>query len=433
MSSTPSWFRRNRRKIFFGTGVLAGIVAALLWVNLVPNDKDLREPLVANYGIDDPQFPRSMSALLGPVLTAGNSTTELINGDQIFPAMLEGIRGAQRTITFETFIYWSGAIGREFADALAERAQHGVRVLILLDYLGSSRMNKTLLDELQTAGCEIVKFHAPKWNELSEFNNRTHRKLLVVDGRTGFTGGVGIADEWSGHAQDPNHWRDTHFRVEGPVVAQMQGTFMANWVKAHGSIEHDESFFPKLEPKGTQLAQMFHSSPDEGGENVRLMYLLSIAAARRSILLEQAYFLPDDLATAMLISAARRGVRVEVIVPGPLIDTKLVRRASRSRWGDLLTAGVHIYEYQPTNFHCKVMIVDGHWASVGSTNFDNRSFILNDEANLNVYDSAFGAQLERTFAQDKGVSREITLTEWKNRSWFVKAWEKFWSLFRAQM
>ncbi len=414
-------------------GVLLGIVLATIGGNFAPNEKQLEYAITTDYGVRDAQFQRAIGALLGPQLIQGNSLSELVNGDQIFPSMLEAIRGAQKTICFETFIYWSGNVGHQFADALAERARAGVKVHILLDYVGSTRMEESSLNKLRDAGCEVVKFHPLRWYNISRFNNRTHRKLLIVDGAVGFTGGVGIGDEWAGNAQDPAHWRDSHFRVEGPVVAQMQATFMVNWIKTTSSVQHSEDYFPPLGPAGTQIAQVFHSSPEEGSENTRLMYLLSIAAARQKILLEQAYFVPDSLVIRMLVEARQRGVEVDIIVPGPLIDTKRVRRAGRSLWGKLLEAGVRISEYQPTNFHCKIMVVDGIWSSVGSTNFDNRSFRLNDEANLNVYDAGFAQKLEQTFAADKTKTREITYQEWSQRSWRVKLTDWFWSLFRSQM
>lgn len=418
---------------FLILGVGIGIVLFVVLANFMRGERKVEYAVVSPYGIDDPQFPRSIGALLGPPLLAGNTVTELLNGDAIFPAMLTAIEGARETITLETFIYWSGDIGQKFADALSARARAGVRVLILLDWAGSVPMEQALIDQLQAAGCIVLRYHAPRWYHLAHFNNRTHRKVLVIDGRTGFTGGVGIGDSWTGDAGDPEHWRDTHFKVEGPVVAQMQAVFMVNWIKARSIVEHTRDFFPPLAPVGDQRAQMFHSSADEGSENIRLMYLLTIAAARRSLLLEQAYFVPDDLITAALVDARRRGVRIEVILPGDKNDNAQVRAASRARWGPLLKAGVKIYEYQPTNLHAKIMVADGLWSSVGSTNFDNRSFRLNDEANLNVYDAAFAAQMTRTLEADKAASLEIIPLDWQDRAPWVKASDWFWSLFRQQM
>jgi cardiolipin synthase len=264
-------------------------------------------------------------------------------------------------------------------------------------------------------------------------NNRTHRKLLVVDGKIGFTGGVGIADIWQGHGQDPDHWRDTHFRLEGPAVAEMQAAFQDNWLKVQPRVLHGDGYFPSLDSVGEMRAQVFKSSYGEGSESTRLMYLMSIAAARKSILLAHAYFVPDSLAIDELVAARARGVRVEVIVPGKYIDSKIVRQASRSRWEKLLEAGVAIYEYQPTMYHVKVLVVDGLWSSVGSTNFDNRSFALNDEANLNVLDSAFSARQEAIFEDDKTRARQITLEMWRNRPRTERFKEWLSGLLRAQL
>ena len=419
--------------MLFVVGLLVGILLAVILANFVSSEKHIRHRIHSDYAVEDPQFARAMSGLLGPPLVAGNRITPLLNGDQIFPAMIEAIRSAKRTITFETFIYWRADIGRKFAEALAERARAGVRVHVLVDYVGSNKMDPENFAMMSDAGAEIEKFHPLCWYHLSRFNNRTHRKLLIIDGRLGFTGGVGIADEWLGNAEDKNHWRDTHFRVEGPVVAQMQAAFMTNWIKTRSTVEHSEDYFPPLEPTGPHLAQMFHSSPQEGSEDIRLMYLLSIAASRKRIILEQAYFVPDDLTIELLVAALKRGVRVDIITPGKRIDQAAVRRASRSRWGPLLEAGAKMYEFQPTNLHYKVMIVDGLWSSVGSTNFDNRSFRLNDEANLNIRDAEFAAHLEKIFEEDKRRSREITLAEWQNRPRGEKFWERTAALLRSQM
>jgi cardiolipin synthase len=254
-----------------------------------------------------------------------------------------------------------------------------------------------------------------------------------VDGKVGFTGGVGIADAWSGHAQDPEHWRDTHFRAEGPVVAQMQAVFMDNWIKVSGEVLHDAEYFPQLEPRGDGAGQMFSSSPTGGSESMRLMYLLAITAAARSINLSSAYFVPDDMSLDALAAAARRGVKVWIITPGEHMDAETVRKASRARWGVLLEAGVEIFEYQPTMHHCKVMIVDGLWVSVGSTNFDNRSFSLNDEANLNITDAAFAGHQVEIFQQDIARSRAISLAEWQQRPLLEKLIENAASLLRLQL
>jgi cardiolipin synthase len=347
--------------------------------------------------------------------------------------MLAAIRGARHTITFETYIYWSGDIGKAFADALAERARAGVKVHVLLDWVGSSKVDEAFVKEMEAAGVQVRKFHKPRWYDLSKMNNRTHRKLLVVDGRIGFTGGVGIAPAWTGDAQDAEHWRDSHFRAEGPVVAQMQAVFMDNWIKATGDVLHGERYFPALSEVGRQRAQVFSSSPSGGSESMHLMYLLSIAAATRSIDLSSAYFVPDELTVRTLVDAMRRGVRLRIITPGPIIDSQTVRSASRAGWGPLLEAGAEISEYQPTMFHCKVFTVDGLLVSVGSTNFDNRSFRLNDEANLNIYDAEFAAAQTAQFEADLKQSRRVTLQAWRDRPWTEKLQEHLAALLASQL
>ncbi|HET9485547.1 MAG TPA: phospholipase D-like domain-containing protein, partial [Xanthomonadales bacterium] len=348
-------------------------------------------------------------------------------------AMLEAIRGAQQTITFETYIYWSGEVGQQFADAIAERARAGVKCHVLLDWVGSAKMEQSLIDTLEDAGVEVQRYHPLHWYHLARMNNRTHRKVLVVDGRIGFTGGVGIADVWSGNAEDPDHWRDTHFRVEGPVVAQMQAVFTDNWMKTTGTVLSGEGYFPALQPAGDSPAQMFSSSPSGGSESMQLMYLLSIAAAEHTIDLAASYFVVDKHTSRALVEAAERGVKVRIITPGRHIDAESVRHASRNLWGPLLLAGIEMHEYQPTMFHNKIFVVDGKLVSVGSTNFDNRSFELNDEANLNVYDREFGARMTEVFEQDLKRSRRITWEAWRKRPLMQRIKEKVMSPFASQM
>ena len=409
------------------------LVVVLAVLNAMTGEKPVKRHVEHLYAIADPQFQRTLGVLLGPVILPGNRFEVLLNGDEIFPAMLDAIHRAQRTITFETYIYWSGRIGDAFASALSERARAGVKVHVLLDWVGSTRMDERLLRKMRDAGVEVRKFHAPRWYALDKLNNRTHRKLLVVDGAVGFTGGVGIGDEWTGHAQDPDHWRDTHFKAEGPVVAQMQAVFNDNWLKATGNVLHGESYFPPIRAVGEARGQMFSSSPSGGSESMQLMYLLIINAAVRSIELSSAYFLPDELARDTIIAAVHRGVRVRVITPGRFTDAAIARRASRALWGDLLRAGVEIYEYQPTMYHCKVLVADGLLVSVGSTNFDDRSFRLNDEASLNVYDPAFAQRQVEVFDEDLARSRRISLEEWESRPWTEKLWEHVAALLGPQL
>ena len=412
---------------------LATGALVLLALNFTAGEKKVQQQLPRLYSTASPDFERALGSLLGPGIVGGNAVTELLNGDQIFPPMLAAIQGAKKSITFETYIYWSGDIGKQFADALSERARAGVRVHVLLDWVGSAKMDESYLTEMQQAGVQIEKFHKPHWYNLARLNNRTHRKLLVVDGQVGFTGGVGIAPHWMGNAQDPDHWRDSHYLVRGPVVAQMQATFLDNWLKVTGKVLHGELYFPPIAPAGAQKAQMFSSSPSSGSESMQLMYHLAITAAERSIDLSVAYFVPDELTQKHLMDALARGVRVRFITPGEHTDTDTVKAASRATWGPLLQAGALIYEYQPTMYHCKVMIVDQLLVSVGSTNFDNRSFRLNDEANLNVYDAAFARRQTEVFEDDLKRSRRVTYEEWLNRPLREKAHEKLTGWLRSQL
>ncbi|WP_309678638.1 phospholipase D-like domain-containing protein [Polaromonas sp.] len=425
--------KKTRFVLTIALTLLLTLVGVLIAVNFTTGEKNVERQLPRLYATDDPQFRRAMGSLLGPGIVGGNRARELLNGEQIFPAMLAAIRGAQHSITFETYIYWSGDIGREFADALAERARAGVKVHVLLDWVGSAKIEDAYLQQMEAAGVEIRKFHKPLWYNLARLNNRTHRKLLVVDGKTGFTGGVGIAPKWTGAGTDPDHWRDSHFSIEGPAVAQMQAVFMDNWLKVTGKVMHGPTYFPPLQPAGSSDAQVFSSSPSGGSESMQLMYQLSITAAERSIDLASAYFVPDELTRKALTDALKRGVKLRIILPGEIIDTDTVRSASRGTWGPLLQAGAEIYEYQPTMYHCKVMIVDRLLVSVGSTNFDNRSFRLNDEANLNVFDTVFAERQSAVFEDDLKQARRISYEAWAARPWKEKLMEKAAGLLGSQL
>jgi cardiolipin synthase len=409
------------------------LVAGLLVSNFIGGEEKIEHRMERLYALEDPRFMQELGVLLGPPFLGGTRVRSLRNGDEIFPPMLAAIRASTVSINFETYIYWSGDIGRAFADALAERARQGVKVHVLLDWVGSAKMDDSLIVAMEQAGVQVRRFHPPHWSHLGRLNNRTHRKLLVVDGRLGFTGGVGVAAPWMGHAQDPAHWRDTHFEVAGPVVAQMQSVFIDNWIKVTGDVLHGPDYFPSLVAEGPGAAQMFSSSPSGGSESMQLMYLLAVTAASRSIDLSAAYFVPDALTLQALVEAMRRGVTLRIIVPGKHIDSDTVRKASRATWGPLLAAGAVIAEYAPTMYHCKVMIVDRLLVSVGSTNFDNRSFRLNDEATLNVVDAAFAGMQTAIFEADLAQSHTVTHAEWLGRPLSERMGEALASLVGTQL
>ena len=386
---------------------VATIIALLFLSSGCVLKSGVRQEVTPLYSAQSPEFHQSIGSLLGPSLLAGNTVTTLVNGDQIFPSMLAAIRSARKTINFETYVYWKGDVASQFTEALADRARAGVKVHAILDAQGTAKMGQENLNRLKEAGVEIAKYHSLIWIDPRRYNHRTHRKLLIIDGKTAFVGGVGIADEWAGNADSPKHWRDNHYKVTGPVVAQLQSTFMSNWLATRGVILHGDDYLPPLSPTGSYQAQAIPSSSKN--ENLNLMYLLSIASAQKSLRIENAYFLPDDLIRKELISAAKRGVKVEIIVPGKHIDQKLVRAASKRHWPALIEAGIKIYEYQPTMVHVKLMIVDDAFVSVGSGNFDNRSVRLNDEGNLDVLNQEFAGRQTELFERDKRQSREVTL------------------------
>jgi cardiolipin synthase A/B len=413
--------------------LLVGIAALWIGANLSTAEKRLLYRPKRLYTSGDPDFRRALGILLGPPLVSGNRITTLINGDRIFPPMLAAIGGAKTSVTFETFVF-RDQIGCDFCKALSAAAQRGVTVCILLDWMGSRGMDANLLESTRKAGCNLQLYHPPTWFHLGRLNNRTHRKVLIVDGTLGFTGGVGMGSEWLGNAQDEAHWRESHYQVEGPVVAQMQAVFVDNWIKATGRVLHGPQFFPTTYANaGDMDAQMFGSSPVGGSESMHLMILLALTAAQKSIDIENAYFVPDQLTADALTLAARRGVRVRIVVPGKYTDARLGRWAAHALYGELLNAGVELYEYQPTMIHCKVLVVDGMWTSVGSANFDDRSFRLNDEANLNVFSSDLAAEQIRYIEADIANSERMVLGRWARRSSTRRIYENLALLVRSQL
>lgn len=385
------------------------------------------------FGVRDLAFLQTMHALTGAPMSEGNHVTVLRNGVQIFPSMLGAIRAAEKTINLEFYIYWDGDIGRTFAEALAERARAGVHVKVILDAVGSAQMSPNLTEFLQRNGVDVEWYHPIRWYTLSRANHRTHRKLLIIDGRVGFSGGVGIADNWLGDADSKDHWRETMIRVEGPVVTQMQFAFMDNWIKSRGELLTGLDYFPAVPANGPHLTQVIKSSPSEGSSTVKLLYIISIVCAQRSIYINNAYFLPDPDTRQALESAVRRGVDVRVVVPGEHSDLPIVRQASRLQYELLLRRGIRIFEYAPTMMHAKTMVVDSIWTTIGSSNFDDRSFRLNDEVNVNVYDENIAARMEEMFFEDATRSREITKHKWFKRPLFDRMKESLAGVFKKQL
>jgi cardiolipin synthase len=385
------------------------------------------------FGVRDVAFLQTMHALTGTPMSEHNRVEILRNGVRIFPSMLSAIRAAKRTINVEFYIYWDGEIGRKFAEALAERARAGVKVNVVLDAVGSAPMSHDLTEFMQRNGVQVEWYHPLRWYTLSRVNHRTHRKLLIVDGEVGFSGGVGIADEWQGDADSKDHWRETVVRIEGPVVTQMQFAFLDNWVKSRGELLTGLDYFPQVAARGTCLTQVVKSSPSEGSSAAKLLYIVSIVSAKKSIYINSAYFVPDRDTTRALEGAVRRGVDVRVIVPGEYTDVPIVRHAGRFYYGTMLRRGIRIFEYQPTMMHAKTMVVDGIWTTIGSSNFDDRSFRLNDEVNVNVYDEDVAAQMEQMFFEDLARSEEVTRPRWLKRPWLERVKERIAGWLKPQL
>jgi cardiolipin synthase len=412
-------FGRKGHKLFSSLKYVAvafiASLVTLLSINLIPESRSVR--MIVPHRIDaaDPQFARSMTSYSQGQMFDANAVQTLVNGDEIFPAMLQAIRSAQSTINMETYIYWSGKVGYEFATTLAAKARAGVEVRVLIDWVGSLPFDEKLIHIMTGAGVRFERYRPVYWYTLDRVNNRTHRKLVIVDGQVAFTGGVGIADNWLGDARSPSEWRDTHYQIEGPAVSAFQAAFAENWLETTGETLQGEKFYPTLQPAGSLGAQLILSSRPGGSENMELMMLSAMAAAKHNLRIGMAYFVPDDVALQQILDARRRGVAVDVIVPNFLTDVPIVRKGSRYVWGQLLEAGVRIYEFQPTMYHPKLLIVDDVWVSFGSTNLDERSLRLNDEASLNVYGKDFARTQIGLFNADMAQSRQVTLVEWRAR------------------
>ena len=373
--------------------------------------------------IESPQFLDTIAGASGSPFLPGNTLELLNNGDAFYPRMLDAIRGAETSITIEAYIYWAGEIGREFADALAEQARAGVPVKILLDAVGSSTIGDEILDLLQRGGCHVAWYNPLRWYTLGRVNNRTHRKSLIVDGHVGFTGGAGIADHWRGNARGPDEWRDLQIRLEGPAVVPLQTGFAHNWQETTGELLTGENYYPAIASGGPLAVQTLLSSPTTGSSSVRTMYYVSIVSARRSIDIVTPYFVPDPVAIETLIEAKERGVDVRIMVSGTHNDNWLARQNSIRLFGRLLAAGIEIQEFNRTMLHQKAMVVDGRWITVGTTNFDNRSFAHNEESNVCCYDPGLAGQLTADFSDDLKGCRRVTLEAWSRRGAWSRAQE----------
>jgi cardiolipin synthase len=383
--------------------------------------------------VGHPTFAATLAAYTGATVVSGNRVELLLNGDEIFPAKLRLIKGAKRSINYAQYVWEEGQPSEDVANALADRCRAGVPVNVLLDGVGALSMPAESRQRMVDAGCRIDTFRPLSPFAIDKINYRSHRRILVADGRVAITGGSGTSGKWGGNGQQEGHWRDTDVWTEGPVVEQLQGAFAENWLEATGIALGGKDYFPSpMEAKGDVAAQAVRSSPSGGSAAMYTMYLLAMASAQQSIYITNPYFLPDKKMMDTLIQTTRRGVKVTILLPGA-IDHNLVRQASRSELGRLLEAGVKIYEYRPAMLHAKSMVVDSRWATVGSTNLDPRSFALNDEINLVVYNQAVAERLEGVFKDDLARSQQVTYESWKNRGFFSRFLEMLAIPVRGQM
>jgi cardiolipin synthase A/B len=389
-------------------------------------DKRTEYTYKPDYGVDSAEFRRSLD-VLGTEMVPHNQAVLLQNGDESFPAMLSAIAGARESVNIELFIFNKGDMAAQFARALADKAREGVEVRVLLDDFGSHP--GPLEDQMKQAGVKLRYYKPLRIYSIYKVGKRTHRKILTVDGKIGFTGGFAVDDRWKGNARNPEEWRDTNVRVEGPVVAQLQAIFMEDWVHTTGEVLNGTEQFPPIPAAGTMLAQAIASSRSDSSSKAKLLYYMAIQAARKTIWIENAYFVPDGQIRRGLVNAVARGVDVRVVVPGAHIDIPFVRMASRFHYGELLDGGVKIYEYQPTMLHNKVMVVDGIWTTIGSINFVNRSMKKNAEANVAIYDRGFASLVEKMILEDLEKTQIFTRARWKKRGFVARLGEIFSWLF----
>lgn len=414
----------------WATGTTA--IAALAWL-ATPRSTPPRFGLEHRFAVGTEEFVTSIAGLTGAPFVGGNTFEVLHNGDAFYPRMLEDIRRAECSITIEAYIYWAGEVGSQFAAALAERARAGVRVTILLDAVGSADIGDEILQTLRDGGCQVEWYNPLRWRTIPVINNRTHRKSLIIDGAVAYTGGAGIADHWRGDARGPEEWRDIQVRFAGPQVTGLQTGFAHNWQRATCEVITGGAYFPPPEPAGAYALQVILSSPETGGSSVQTMYYLAIACAQRSIIVANPYFVPDEVALELLVDAARRGVRVSIMVSGRRNDNWLARRNSVRLYGHLLDAGIEILEYNRSMLHHKVMVVDSCWMTIGTANFDSRSFAHNEESNLTLLDATEARAFEVRFDADRAACAVVSAASWSRRGLGWRAQEAVASVFQEQV
>lgn len=415
--------------VFALVGVVGLWLVNILLMNAIPTPKRLTQGLEVNYSVSDAEFARSLQAFAQLPVASGNALTHLEDGEAIYAAKIAAIENAQYSVTFEVYEFYGDRAAKPMAEALARAAQRGVAVHVLLDFVGSVRADNDWFEMMEDAGVNLHRYHAPSWYNLTNLNYRTHRKIMVIDGRIGFMGGANVGNDWI--AEDGFSFRDHHFRIEGPVVSSIQAVFSDNWLNATGVLLEGQRYYPELDEVGDVTLQMVKSSPSEGHHRIRALKLYALAAAEQSFTATTAYFYPDDTFLEAILEARERGVEVRILLSGEEMDKGFVRNAGVNRWRDILAAGVEIYKYDEAMYHAKFLIVDETWSTFGSSNLDNRSFRINDEANLLVWSPDFTRELLDIVEQDMRVASRFTLDDWHQRSWYVRMYGRIASIFGA--
>jgi len=405
MVEVPIW-------VVVGLGLAIAALGLMLWTNLREREFRVKVPDLESA---EEALP-SIAGMTRAVLIPGNKVEVLQNGDGLFPVLFDEIAKAKETIHFETYVWWEGDICREFAEALAKRAREGVEVRLTLDAVGSMKMDHDLLELMKKAGVCVARYHPLRIIDIGQLNKRTHRKLAIFDGRVGMVFGHGIAKEWTGNGQNKDHWRDTGVRMHGPIVNAVQSVFAQHWVEETKEVLVGERYFPHLEAVGETTAHILAGAPLGGVSDLELMFKMAIATARKELIIQNPYFIPDDDSCELLSKAVKRGVEVKVMIPGPVTDSAIVRHAGHHHFDDLLNRGVQLFEHQKTLIHQKIMIVDGIWSHVGSTNLDDRSFDINEEAGVGIVDERCAADLKEAFENDLKSCIQLKAETWNRRS-----------------
>ncbi len=382
---------------------------------------------------DQQRWRSTLEGVLGVPFSAGNCIDVLRNGDEIFPAMLEAIDQAQERIQFLTFVYWKGSIAQRFAHALADKARSGVQVNVLLDSIGANEMADELITIMRDAGVDVQWFRPLVTWKIWQSDNRTHRKILVIDGKLGFTGGVGIAKEWEGDARNSTEWRDTHFRIQGPAVHGLQGAFFSNWAETGRSVHNPGDSISCLQPQGDTWVQIIHTTASIGWSDIATLQRLLVIQARHHVRIATAYFVPDEDTLEVLCKAAERGVKVEIMMPGPYTDERMSQLAGEKTFKPLLEAGVKLWSYQKTMLHTKIITVDNLLACIGSANFNQRSMRKDDEIALVILNKEITAILDQHYSDDLQACEHIDLNNWRKRSPLQRLGETTMRLFKSQM